>query len=105
VVRVPWVLAFLPLGLSTGCETPSVPFDEGQYDFRLNVSTPAGSFVRTFHWGPGAEVAVFVNSASAEGRPSLATALDRASETWTRAALFSEVRVRQTTDHRAARAR
>jgi hypothetical protein len=98
VVRVPWVLAFLPLGLSTGCETPSVPFDEGQYDFRLNVSTPAGSFVRTFHWGPGAEVAVFVNSASAEGRPSLATALDRASETWTRAALFSEVRVRQTTD-------
>ncbi len=91
-------LVLLSLGLSAGCETPSVPFDEGQYDFRLNVTTSAGSFVRTFHWGPGAEVPVFVNLSSTEGRPSLATALDRASDTWTRAAVFSEVRVRRTTD-------
>jgi hypothetical protein len=77
-----------------GCESPAVPFDSGQYDYRLLV--PGGGS-RTFHWDLGADVPVYIDSEVA-GRPSLSDALDAAGSIWTPAALFGEVRLRQTTN-------
>ena len=92
------VAAGLLLMSVLACETPSVPFDFGQYDFRLVVGTTGGQLRRTFHWGAGADVPVFVNQPEVGGRPSMADALDRASDVWTRAAIFSEIRLRRTTN-------
>lgn len=79
-------------GVVGACETPVVPFDAGQYEFRLAVAGGA----RTFHWGPGADVPIYVNEPEVAGRPSLADAMDRATRTWSRAAVFAEVALRQT---------
>ena len=76
------------------CESPSVPFHPGQYDYRLFV---AGAGARTFHWGRGTEVPIFVNPDNGQSRASLDRALDAAAGIWTRAATFGEVRVRRTT--------
>lgn len=92
VRRAAWGMAVSILSV-TACETPTVPFTSDQYDFRL-VLASAGS--RTFHWPAGADVPVFVNGADVGGRPSLSEALDGAGGTWTRAAVFSEVRLRRT---------
>ncbi len=77
------------------CESPAVPFDSGQYDYRLFV--PGGGS-RTFHWDLGAEVPVFINQPEVGSRPSLSDALDAAGSIWTPAALFGEVTLRQTTN-------
>jgi len=76
------------------CETPSVPFDSGQYEFRLLRVQPP----RTFHWGAGADVPVFVNQPEVASRPNMADALDQGATVWTRAAVFGEVRLRRTTN-------
>jgi len=88
----------LALLSALACETPSVPFDSGQYDFRLVVSATGGQLQRTFHWGAGADVPVFVNQPDVAGRPNMADALEQASAVWTRAAVFGEVRLRRTTN-------
>ena len=91
--RAGWAVASALAISGLACESPSVPFDTGQYEFRLVVATGSP---KTFHWGPGAEVPVYVNQPEVQGRPSLSVAMDVAGATWTRAAVFSEVRLRQT---------
>ncbi len=94
--RLPRILSMAAVALAmAGCESPAVPFDDGQYDFRLVVT---GGAARTFHWGAGADVPVFVNPDRTEGRPSLASAMDGGGQRWTRAAVFSDVTLRRTTD-------
>jgi hypothetical protein len=80
------------------CETSTVPFDTGQYDFRLAVAGAGGVQFRTFHWDLGSDVPVFINEPDVSGRPSMTPALDTAAVRWTRAAVFGEVRLRPTTD-------
>ena len=75
-----------------------VPALPGPYDFRLSVhGAEDRARALTFHWERGAEVPVFVGEdAGAAG--DLRRALERAVRAWRSAAVFGEVRLRETTD-------
>ena len=97
--RVP-VLAVVLLVLA--CDAPTIPALPGPYDFRLAVSDAEGrTHVRTFHWERGGVVPVFLGEGS-DG--SLRPAFERAVQAWRTAAVFGEVRARETTDLDEARA-
>ena len=90
--------------LAFACDAPTIPALPGPYDFRLAL--PGGDDdgrARTFHWDRGAEIPVFLGEdAGAAG--DLRQAFRRAVRAWRSAAVFGEVRLRETTDLGEARA-
>lgn len=109
--RCGWVLLFVVAGGVSGCETPTVPLslreEDLPYNFRLRlpVAGPdaAGTDTLTFHWGRGSTVPVFIVESSGGGRPALGPAFRHAAEVWNAAALFGEVRLRETAELSRAR--
>lgn len=106
-----WLLVLVAAGGASACETPTVPLslreEDLPYDFRLRlpVAGPdaAGTDTLTFHWGRGSTVPVFIVESSAGGRPALGPAFRHAAEAWNAAALFGEVRLRETAELGRAR--
>lgn len=105
------VLVTLAAAVAVACETPTIPVSPREedlpYDFRLRLPVggddTAGEDSLTFHWGLGAAVPVFVAESSDGARPSLAEGLARAAAVWNRAAVFREVRLRETAELGQAR--
>lgn len=99
-----WRMAVLGAALVTACDSATVPALPGPYDFRLAVyGTDGRARPRTFHWDRGAVVPVFVVDEQ-PGGGDLRRALEGAVRAWRSAAVFGEVRLRETTDLGAARA-
>jgi hypothetical protein len=78
------------------CDSPTVPERSGGYDFSL----PGPDLV--FHWGPGAQVRVFVSEEPAGRAAALADAFDAATAAWATAAPFGEFTIRRATSVAAA---
>ena len=99
-----WQVAVLGAALFTACDSATVPALPGPYDFRLTVyGTDGRARPRTFHWDRGAVVPVFVVQ-EPSGADDLRRALERAVREWRSAAVFGEVRLRETIDLGEARA-
>ena len=97
----------LAVMLAFACDAPTIPALPGPYDFRLAL--PGGDDdgrARTFHWDRGAEVSVFLgeDAGAADAAGDLRQAFRRAVRAWRSAAVFGEVRLRETTDLGEARA-
>lgn len=99
-----WRVAVLGAVLVTACDGATVPALPGPYDFRLAIYGADGrARQRTFHWDRGAVVPVYVDDEPA-GAGALSQAFRRAVREWRSAAVFGEVRLRETTDLGEARA-
>lgn len=90
--------------LALACESPTLPGLPLPYDFRLAVYGAEGPpRARTFHWERGAVVPVYLGDEPG-GAADLRRAFQRAARAWRAAAVFGEVRLRETTDLDEARA-
>lgn len=99
-----WRVAVAGAALAAACDSATIPALPGPYDFRLAVYGIDGRVhPRTFHWDRGAVVPVFVAD-EPTGAGDLRQALRRAARAWRSAAVFGEVRLRETTDLDEARA-
>lgn len=99
-----WRVAVLGAALATGCDSATIPALPAPYDFRLAVyGTDGRARLRTFHWDRGAVVPVYVVDEPPDAG-DLRRALERAARAWRSAAVFGEVRLRETTDLGEARA-
>ena len=103
-IRAFWV-PFTAAMVLSACDAPIIPLEPGPYNFRLSL--PVGSVREdlTFHWDLGETVGVFIppGAEAFMGRPSLRAALARAADTWGSAAVFSEVRLQETSNIAQAR--
>ncbi len=99
-----WVAVLACATLAAACESPVIPALPGPYDFRLAVyGTDGGAHPRTFHWDRGEVVPVFLGE-ELTGAGDLRAAFQRAVRAWRSAAVFGEVRLRETADLGEARA-
>ncbi len=97
-------MALVGAALATACDSAIIPALPGPYDFRLAVyGTDGRARPRTFHWDRGAVVPVYVVHEQS-GAGDLRQAFRRAARAWRSAAVFGEVRLRETTDLGEARA-
>ena len=97
-------MALVGAALATACDSAIIPALPGPYDFRLAVyGTDGRARPRTFHWDRGAVVPVYVVHEQS-GAGDLRPAFRRAARAWRSAAVFGEVRLRETTDLGEARA-
>ena len=99
-----WRMAVVGAALATACDSATIPALPGPYDFRLAIyGTDGRARQRTFHWDRGAVVPVYVDDGPAASG-ALRQAFQRAVRVWRSAAVFGEVRLRETTDLGDARA-
>lgn len=99
-----WRMAVVGAALVTACDSATIPALPVPYDFRLAIYGADGSArQRTFHWHRGAVVPVYVDDEPA-GAGALRQAFRRAVRAWRSAAVFGEVRLRETNDLGEARA-
>ena len=99
-----WWMALAGAALVSACDSATIPALPGPYDFRLSVyGTDGRARQRTFHWDRGAVVPVFVVQDPSDAG-DLRRALVQAVRAWRSAAVFGEVRLRETTDLGEARA-
>ncbi len=97
-------MALVGAALATACDSAIIPALPGPYDFRLAVyGTDGRARPRTFHWDRGAVVPVYVVHEQS-GAGDLRQAFRRAARAWRSAAVFGEVRLRETIDLGEARA-
>ena len=99
-----WRMAVVGAALVTACDSATIPALPVPYDFRLAIYGADGSArQRTFHWHRGTVVPVYVDD-EPEGAGALRQAFRQAVRAWRSAAVFGEVRLRETNDLGEARA-
>ncbi len=99
-----WRATLLGVAFAAACDGATIPALPGPYDFRLAIPGSGGAAPgRTFHWDRGAVVPVLVVD-DPSGGADLRQAFQRAARAWRWAAVFGEVRLRETTDPGEARA-
>jgi predicted Zn-dependent protease len=85
-VRSRWRrLALAGAVLVFGCDTPTVPGDAPAYE-------ASGLTGFTYHWGPGRELALFVDGAAAPAATDLVADVRHGMQHWARATRLGEIR-------------